>query len=280
MGHLKERMSADLLRYGLRPITRRQYLNRAESYVRHFKRSPEQLGSAEIEAWIKHLARSEKRLVSFRHQALMALKFLYFVTLDRPQVAACFLSPGKPGPIPDPLSLGNLNRLLDGVTSELHKTVLTVTFGGGLRIGETCRLRTGDIDGKRMLIRLESTNSAWPQFIPLHPETLDTLRRWWRDTRPRTDLLFTRDHDGNPLTPGPMQKAIRQAAIDGGFDYTTIEKTLRYSFFMHRLTQADNPREVRHILRCTSIRPAPASFITRKKATSFHACEAVKGGRI
>ncbi len=168
--------------------------------------------TAEIEAWIKHLARSEKRLVSFRHQALMALKFLYFVTLDRPQVAACFLSPGKPGPIPDPLSLGNLNRLLDGVTSELHKTVLTVTFGGGLRIGETCRLRTGDIDGKRMLIRLESTNSAWPQFIPLHPETLDTLRRWWRDTRPRTDLLFTRDHDGNPLTPGPMQKAIRQAA--------------------------------------------------------------------
>ena len=163
MGHLKERMSADLLRYGLRPTTRKQYLHRAESYARHFNRSPELLGSAEIEAWIKHLARSEKRPVSFRRQALMALKFLYFVTLDRPQVAACFLSPGKPGPVPAPLSPGNLNRLFGGLASELHKTVLAVAFGGGLRIGETCRLRVGDIDGKRMLIRLNTSNSAWPR---------------------------------------------------------------------------------------------------------------------
>ncbi len=280
MGHLKERMSEDLLRYGLRLATRKQYLNHAESYVRHFKRSPDQLGAAEIEAWIRHLARAEKRPDSFRQQALMALKFLYFVTLDRPGVAACFLSPGKPGPVPDPLTKSEMDRLFEGVASELHKTVLIVAFGGGLRLGETCRLRTGDIDSKRMLIRLTSSNSAWPQFVPLHSETLTTLRRWWRDTRPRTDLLFTRDGHDNPLTPGPMQKAIRQAAMDGGFDYTTIEKTLRYSFFRHRLTQADNPREVRHILRCTSIRLVLASFITRKKATSFHACEAVKGGRI
>ena len=115
MGHLKERMSEDLIRYGLRPSTRKQYLHHAESYARHFKRSPEQLGTAEIESWIKHLAISEKRPVSFRHQALMALKFLYFVTLDRPQVAACFLFPGKPGPVPDPLSPGNLNQLFGGV---------------------------------------------------------------------------------------------------------------------------------------------------------------------
>ena len=58
MGHLKKRMSADLLRYGLRPTTRKQYLHHAESYARHFKRSPEHLGSDDIETWIKHLARS------------------------------------------------------------------------------------------------------------------------------------------------------------------------------------------------------------------------------
>lgn len=280
MGHLKERMSADLLRYGLRLGTRKQYMHCAESYARHFGRSPATLGSAEIEAWIRHLARSEKRPVSFRHQALMALKFLYFVTLDRPGVAACFLSPGKPGPVPDPLMKSEMDRLLEGVASELHKTVLIVAFGGGLRLGETCRLRTGDIDGKRMLIRLASSNSAWPQFIPLHSETLTTLRRWWRIARPQGDLLFPPRSSDEPLRPGPVQTAIRQAAIDGGFDYTTIEQTLRYSFFTQRLASATHPREVRHILRCTSIRPVPTSFITRKKATSFHACEAVKGGRI
>ena len=280
MGHLKDRMSADLTRCGLRPGTRGQYLGYVESYARYFNRSPAKLGAGEIEAYLDHLEKKEKRPAGFRQLALLALKFFYFVTLDRPQVAACFISTGKQEPAPEPLSRSDLDRLISSIASELHKTVLTVALGGGLRLGETCRLQAGDIDGKRMLIRLDSKNSAWPKFVPLHPETLNTLRRWWRSTRPRGDLLFAPRPDSEPLRPGPVQKALRQAASAGGFDYAMIEKTLRYSFFIHRLSGADNPREVMHILRCTSIRPAPVSFITQKKATSFDACAAGKGGRI
>jgi len=280
MGYLKDRMSEDLRKYGLRPVTRGQYLGYVESYARHFNRSPAKLGAGDIEAYLDHLEKKEKRPAGFRQLAILALKFFYFVTLDRPEVAACFLSPGKREPAPAPLSRSDLDRLISSVAPPLHRTVLTVALGGGLRLCEACRLRAGDIDGKRMLIRLDSPNSAWPQFVPLHPETLATLRRWWRDTRPRTDLLFTVDRNGNPPTPGRAQKALRRAASAGGFDCATIEKRLRYSFFAHRLGAAAHPREVMHLLRCTSIRPAPGSFITQKKATSFNACEAVKGGRI
>ena len=280
MGHLKERMSEDLIRYGLRPSTRKQYLHHAESYARHFKRSPEQLGSADIEAWLDHLERKENRPASFRLNALIALKFFYFVTLDRPQVAACFISPVKQAEIRDPLSKSDMKRLFSKVASKLHQTILIVAFGGGLRLDESAGLRTGDIDSQRMLIRLNQYVSAWPKFVPLHPETLDTLRRWWRATRPQGDLLFAARPDSAPLKSGPIQKALREAANHCGFDPAAIDKRLRYSFFIQRLSEADKPRDVMHILRCTSIRPSSGSFIVQQKASSFDACADGKGGRI
>jgi len=280
MGHFREKMSADLLRYGLRRGTRKQYLRYVESYARHFRRSPDKLGSDNIEAWLDHLEKRQGKSEKIRQQALIALKFFYFATLDRPGVAACFPPIGTRKPVCELLSKSDVERLFSAIMSPLHQTVLTVAFGGGLRIGETCRLSVGDIDSQRMLIRLDTSNSGWPQFVALHPETLSTLRKWWRIARPQGDLLFLPRPGDEPLRPGPVQTALREAANRCGFDAATIDNRLRHSFFTHRLAQADNPREVMHILRCTSIRPNSESFIAQKKATSFDACTAGKGGRI
>jgi site-specific recombinase XerD len=136
MGHLKERMSADLLRYGLGRGTRKQYLRCVESYARHFRRSPDKLGSDDIEAWLDHLEKRQGKSEKIRQQALIALKFFYFATLNRPGVAACFPPIGTREPVYKLLSKSDVERLFSAIPSPLHQTVLTVAFGGGLRIGD------------------------------------------------------------------------------------------------------------------------------------------------
>ena len=280
MGDLKERMSADLLRCGLCPGTRKQYLRRVETYARHFQRSPAELGATEVEAYLDHLAKKEERSASFLQQVLIALKFFYFVTLDRPEVAARFLSPIKHKPAPDPFSGHDLDRVISNVTLPLHRTVLTVALGGGLALDEACRLESEDIDSKRMLIRLDAKGSAWPKFVPLHHETLKTLREWWRDTRPQTSLIFTVESDHTPLTFGPVQKALQAALKGSGFEQTSEESVLRYSFFLDRLRRGAHPREVMHLLRYTAIRHVPDRFLAPPTVAPRQTSIDEKGARI
>lgn len=279
MGTLKDRMNADMTRYGLQPVTRRQYLRHVESYARHFSRSPAELRAADIEAYFAHLAQ-EGRPRYFQQQVVNALKFFYFVTVERPEVVAHIVPPKKQGTIPDHLSPDDLDRLLLQIVSPLHRTILTVAMGGGLRLGEACRLESGDIDSAKMLIRVRSTKVAWPRFIPLHEETLSTLRAWWRSARPSTSRLFTLEPSGKAMTPGPVQQAWRDAAVDCGLACALNESVLRYSFFRHRLFHGSHPREVMHLLRCIAIHPVPDHLPVHTTDHSVCAADAEKGVRI
>ncbi len=276
MGELKERMRADLSRYGLCPGTRKQYLRHVEMYVRHFQRSPAELGAEDIEGYLDHLANQERKSVHVQRQVLTALKFFYFVTLDRPEAAARFLSPRESKPAPDPLSAHDFDRVISRVASPLHRAVLTAALGGGLTLDEACRLEAEDIDGKRMLIRLDARGGAWPRFVPLHHETLETLRDWRRDARPRTSRLFTAAPDKTPLTFGPVQEALRAALRESGFGTTVDESALRHACFCDRLRRGAHPREVMHLLRHTAFRHVPDRFSAPPAAAP---CQAGVGGK-
>jgi hypothetical protein len=92
MGHLRDRMDADLRLAGRSESTRRNYIGCARLFVKHHQRRAEELGAEEVRAFLLHLV--DRKLSSGRRlQFLGALKFLYEVTLQRPEVVA-----GIPGP--------------------------------------------------------------------------------------------------------------------------------------------------------------------------------------
>ena len=280
MGTLKDRMNADLVRYGLSASGRKAYLRCLESYARYFKRSPSRLGANDIEGYLDYVEKTKKRSLNFRQMTFTALRFLYFVTLDRPEAMARFLSPVKQKPAPNPLSSIDLDCLLQNIPSPLHKTILTVSISGGMWLSETCSLRAGDIDSRRMLIHLSSKDDSWPKFIPLHCETLQTLRKWWSITRPQTDMIFGACENYAPITPAQVKSVLRQTAVRCGLEYAVDDTTLRYSFFMHRLSACTHPREIMHLLRCTSIRPTPSSILRHSAAARAVQGTIEKGVRI
>jgi integrase/recombinase XerD len=280
MGKLKDRMRADLERYGLRVSTREQYLRQVELCAEHFHRSPDRLDTADIENYLDYLATAKNKTEMQRQQTLVALRFFYFVTVDRPEVVARLLTPVDQPAIPRPLPGTDLRRILFNVSSPLHRTVLTVALGGGLGLSETCRLETEHIDSKRMLIRIESATGSWPRFVPLHPEMLNTLRQWWRDTFPASSLLFPVENEYTPLTYGSLTKALRAALKESGFQQPIKDSLLRYSFFLDHLSRGVHPTEVIHLLRFTSIRHVPTRSTAPPASAPCQASIGEKGARI
>lgn len=260
MEDLFARMESDLKHAGLCDQTREHYLRNARWFSDHYACPPQTLGEREVRAWLMFLRQNEGCSTTSLQGHVVALKFLYGVTLKRPEVTAGILRPCEPGPVPAPLASRTLELLLEAVAPPVFRRVVTAAFGGGMQLHETCRLQVADIDSQKMVVRIRAANGKWDAFLPLDRSTLEVLREQWRETRPRSGLLFTTGPDRAPLASGRVEEALRDAARRAGFKDLTLGPTLRYSFLLRRLAQGAKVREVWHLLRHTSIRRLPVAL--------------------
>ena len=88
MGRIRGRMEADLELKGFARTTRKDYLLRARHFVAHFGRSPETLGEEDVRQFLLHLVNEQGVRLTTHRMYVAALKFLFSVTLRRPEVVA------------------------------------------------------------------------------------------------------------------------------------------------------------------------------------------------
>lgn len=127
--------------------TEKTYLHWVRRYIfYHNKRHPAEMGVAEIEAFLTHLAKDEHVSASTQNQALNALLFLYrnVLQIDLP-VPLHALRAKRSEHLPTVLSKDEVARVLAGMQG-LHQLMAKLLYGCGLRLMECLRLRVKDID--------------------------------------------------------------------------------------------------------------------------------------
>jgi integrase/recombinase XerD len=125
--------------------------------------------------------------------SVAALRFFFTVTLDRPEMARHLTFVREPRRIPVVLSLEEIARLLEAAPGPKYKAALSVAYGAGLRAAEVISLKVGDVDSKRMVIRVEQGKGRKDRYVMLSPHLLELLRAWWRAARPQGWLFPGRD---------------------------------------------------------------------------------------
>jgi len=59
-----------------------------------------------------------------------------------------------------------------------------LVYSAGLRVGEVVRLKTEDIDSKRMLKHIKGTKGRKDRYTFLSDKALKILRTYWREYKP------------------------------------------------------------------------------------------------
>lgn len=133
--------------------TEQAYLDWIRRYILfHDKRHPDQMGQAEIEAFLTHLAVERDVAASTQNQALSALLFLYREVLHQevhPTPESLWAR--KPKRLPTVLTQDEVKRLLDAMP-RAHLLFARLLYGSGLRLMEGLRLRVQDLDFARLQI--------------------------------------------------------------------------------------------------------------------------------
>ena len=155
--------------------TIRTYQFCLRQFLEHFQGvNPEAVDKAEIKRYLQQLV-GKGYSKSTQNQHINAIKFYYEKILGRDRTVYYLERPIKDAPLPEVLSKNEVKRIIDRITNLKHKSMITLLYAGGLRIGELIRLRIEDINSERMVIRIRRSKGNKDRQVPLRENVLMAL---------------------------------------------------------------------------------------------------------
>ncbi len=254
----------------------------------HGKRHPDEMGEAEITAFLSDLATRRRVAASTQNQALSALLFLYRDVLghDLPWLDG-IVRAKRPQRVPVVLSRAEVRALLE----RLHGTswlAASLLYGAGLRLLEALRLRVKDVDSQRNEITVRRGKGAkdrrtlMPGSLKRPLAThLERVHRqhaadlasgagsvalpdavaskypraaweWgWQWVFPATRSYRDREtgqRRRHRLHESVVQRAVKRAAREAGLTKPATCHTLRHSFATHLLEDGYDIRTIQELL--------------------------------
>jgi integrase/recombinase XerD len=249
---LRARMIEDMTVRGFGEKTRNDYIRHVRSFAAFIGRSPDTATEEDMRRFQLHQRQSGMQPPSM-NTAVSALRFLFTVTLYRPDLVHRLTIVRQPRRLPDVLSVEEVALLLQAAPGPKYKAAFATAYGAGLRVSEVVALKVGDIDSERMLLRVEQGKGRKDRHAMLSPQLLEQLRAWWQEGRRRGALLpagwlFPGRNPIEPLSTRQLNRAVHAAAEAAGIKKRVSPHTLRHSFATHLLEQDIDIRVIQVLL--------------------------------
>jgi integron integrase len=284
----------DRVRHAIR--ARHYSLRTEEAYVAwirryvlfHDKRHPMEMGEAEINAFVTHLAVEGPVSASTQTQALSALLFLYRHVLQKPLPELdTVIRAKRPGRLPTVLTRAEVRSVI-GRMHGAPKLVTTVLYGTGMRLLEALRLRVKDVEFGNNRILVRDAKGGRDRVVPFPavvraalPNWLSRVRRIHLNDLSRgfggvylPDAIASkypgaeRDWGWQYVFPGEhistdprgqverrhhlhetaVQRALRSAVLAAGISRRVSCHTFRHSFATHLLEEGYDIRTIQELL--------------------------------
>jgi len=248
---LIQRMREELVRRNYAATTIQSYLKAVEHFREHVNAPLDQLGPDDIRSYHAYLLEDRKLAVNTVVLNVCALRFLYIKVLKRRDMKEDLPYPKQRQRLPVILSPGEVAQLIGAASNLYHRTILMTLYSTGLRRAELCRLRVGDIDSKRMMLRVIQGKGGIDREVPLSKKLLVALREYYRWMRPET-YLFPGTVNGSradkPISPKIVWQAVREACTRAGIKKRVSPHSIRHCFATHLLESGADLRSIQMML--------------------------------
>ena len=243
---LRQRMIEDMTIRKFAPKTQHDYLQRVKNFAAYLRRSPDTASAEDVRRYQLHLTASGVGVPTV-NQTVSTLRFFFKVTLGHADLVERTAFVREPRKLPVVFSPEEVACLLDAAPALKYKAALSVAYGAGLRVSEVVALKVGDIDSKRMIIRVEQGKGRKDRYVMLSPHLLELLRAWYKAARPQGWLFPGRDRV-QPMTTRQLNRACHAAADMAEIGKPVSMHTLRHSFATHLLEQNIDIRVIQVLL--------------------------------
>lgn len=130
---LRQRMLDDMAMRSMRSRTQHDYVRHVRAFAAFLGRSPDTATAEDVRRFQVH-QREHGVGESVISATVSALRFLFGVTLDRPDLSRRLVLAPRPRKLPDVLSVDEVARLLEAAPGIKYRAALGVAYGAGLRV--------------------------------------------------------------------------------------------------------------------------------------------------
>ena len=177
MTPLRRRMIDDMALRNMSPLTQQAYVRAVKNFSLFFRRSPDKLNFEDVRTYQLHLI-SRGLQAQAVNQIACALRFLYAVTLGKPEAKTQIPLAKRADVLPAVLSPEEVAQFLNAVVELKYRAALTTIYAAGLRVSETVALTVRDIDSGRMVIHVRQGKGSKDRFVMLSERLLVILRAY------------------------------------------------------------------------------------------------------
>ena len=253
----------------------------------HGMRHPREMGSAEVNAFLTHLAVEAQVSASTQNQALSALLFLYRKLLERDLDLEGVVRARKPHRLPVVLTEEEVRLVLQRLEGS-EALVAGLLYGSGLRLMEALRLRVHDLDFNRQELTVRNGKGGkdrrtmlpkqLAKKLQIHLEKVRTVHKrdlidgwgavqlpyalarkyrnaateWgWQWVFPqhrRWQDPTSKQQGRHHLDPSLIQKSVRSAVLAAGISKPASCHSLRHSFATHLLERGQDIRTIQELM--------------------------------
>lgn len=252
MSTLRNKMIQQMQLKGYSPNTIRSYITNLLGLAKHYNTSPDLLTVEQIRNYFHYMLLEMKRSKTWMNQTVSALKILFCQVLRREWNTLDIPRARRETKLPVVLAREEVKNLLQVTANFKHRAIFMLAYSAGLRISEVSSLKIGDIDSKRMQVRIVQAKGFKDRYSVLSPVALDMLRQYWKRYRPGIWLFETRP--GKAIAHRTIEKVFKNALVKAGIKKDIGIHSLRHSFATHLMEQGVSLSIIQQLLGHKSLR--------------------------
>mgnify|MGYP000333137687 CR=1 FL=1 len=179
--------------------------------------------------------------------SINAIKFYYEMVLGMPNRFYSIERPRKELKLPKVLSKEKILLMINNTNNIKHKCIISLLYSSGLRRNELLQLKIKDVDGKRMVIRVEQAKGNKDRYTVLNKSVLDDLRKYFKIYKPKI-YLFEGPIPEKKYSTSSVLQIVTKTAKKAGIKDRVTPHMLRHSFATHLLESGTDIRYIQLLL--------------------------------
>ncbi len=221
--------------------TQESYWWHINDYYNFNKKDPKQTGIDELRAYFQSMLTDGNHKPGSVKMGYYALRFLFKNVYHKQWAKEYLPTPKIAKTLPLVLSKEEVFDVLNVIKNFKHRAVIMLIYSTGARVSECVNIKLTDIDSKRMQVNIQEGKGLKQRKVPLSPLLLKTLRRYFRQYKPKHFLFEGAGGKGTHLGVS----AVREICKNARYHTLYIKKrytphTFRHCFATHHLEQGTN----------------------------------------
>lgn len=212
----------------------------------HYPKSVNEISEKDVLRFNTNYIMANGFSYTYQNQMINAIKLFFRQQVDTVLIIENLERPKKSKKLPVVLSIEEVKSIIQNTINLKHKTLISLLYSCGLRIGEALKLRIKDVDYERRFMHIKSAKGSKDRYVPIPKQMIGLLKNYLETYKP-TEFIFEGQNGGMYTTVSARQILKRSLHLSSISKPITLH-TLRHSHATHLLENGTDLRFIQELL--------------------------------